>query len=35
MTVDKFMLQERIGKLSKTRIQEIIDGIHLVVNPTL
>ncbi len=34
MTIDKFMLQERIGKLSKTRIQEIVDGIHLVVNPT-
>ncbi len=34
MTVDKAMLRERVGKLSKARIQEIVDGIHLVVNPT-
>ena len=34
MTVDKYMLQERIGKLSQTRIHQIIDGISLVVNPT-
>jgi hypothetical protein len=34
MTADKFMLQEKIGKLSKTRIHQIIDGISLVINPT-
>lgn len=35
MTVDKSMLQEKIGKLSEKRFGEILDGVHLVVNPAI
>jgi len=33
ITVDKSMLQERIGKLSEKRLREVLDGIFLVINP--
>jgi len=33
MTIDKSMLQRRIGKLSDTRFNEILGGIYRVLNP--
>jgi mRNA interferase MazF len=32
-TVDKTDLDGRIGKLSRRRVQEILDGVHLVLEP--
>ena len=33
VTVDKSDLVEKIGTLSHERIQEVLDGIHLVIQP--
>ncbi len=32
-TVDKRRLQEKIGTLSRERVREILDGVHLVLEP--
>lgn len=32
-TVDKSLLDEYVGTLSETRIQQILDGIHLLMEP--
>lgn len=32
-TVDKSLLDEYIGTLSKRRVQQILDGIHLLMEP--
>jgi len=32
-TVDKRDLDERIGALSRRRVQQILEGIHLVIQP--
>jgi mRNA interferase MazF len=32
-TVDKTLLDEYIGTLSKARVQEILNGIHLLIEP--
>lgn len=34
VTVDKRELSERIGQLSKKRLSEILDGIHLLLTPS-
>jgi mRNA interferase MazF len=33
LTVDKSLLDEHIGTLSKARVQQILDGIHLLMEP--
>lgn len=33
LTVDKRFLIERMGTLSKERIQQILDGLHLLIEP--
>ena len=33
LTVDKLELQEKIGTISKSRIDEIVEGIKLLVEP--
>jgi len=33
MTIDKSMLQEKVGKLSDARFNEILGGIYRVLNP--
>ncbi len=32
-TVDKRDLGEKIGALSRGRVREVLDGIHLVIEP--
>ena len=32
-TVDKRELREKIGALSKERIRQILDGVHLLIDP--
>jgi mRNA interferase MazF len=32
-TVDKASLQRRIGSLSPARVREVLDGVHLVLEP--
>jgi mRNA interferase MazF len=34
ITIDKADLKEKIGRLSRDRIQEILDGMHIVTNST-
>jgi mRNA-degrading endonuclease toxin of MazEF toxin-antitoxin module len=33
MTIDKSMLQRKIGKLSDARLNEILNGIYRVLEP--
>ncbi len=33
VTVDKQKLAEKIGTLSRQRMQEVLDGIHLLIDP--
>ncbi len=33
LTVDKSLLDEYVGTLSKARVQQILDGIHLLMEP--
>lgn len=33
LTIDKSVLDEKIGTLSKQRVREIIEGISLVLTP--
>jgi mRNA interferase MazF len=33
MTLDKSDLREKLGKLSRTRVQQILDGLRLVTEP--
>lgn len=32
-TVDKSQLEERIGSLGSSRLQEVLDGVRLLINP--
>jgi mRNA interferase MazF len=33
MTIDKSDLSEKIGRLSSARINEVLDGLHLITHP--
>jgi mRNA interferase MazF len=33
LTVDKTQLDQKIGTLSRRRVQEVIDGINLILEP--
>jgi mRNA interferase MazF len=33
LTIDKSDIKEKIGRLSRDRIREILDGLHLVTGP--
>jgi mRNA interferase MazF len=33
LTIDKSDLSEKIGRLSKSRVLEILDGLHLITRP--
>ena len=33
ITVDKSLLEEKIGSLSEARLLEIVAGVHLLINP--